>query len=143
MAHFGGSEEWQKYFNDIYENYNNNLFNEENIGKATAFSNVQKIWDSASWLCIIYDLMCTYENVYADMSFMLYNRENFDLLKLLIDDKKVGHKVLFGTDFYVVAQKAIEKRLYHTIKSQLGEERFHKVSVTNNKTFLSSKFLHL
>ena len=140
LAHFGGSEEWQVYFNDIYETYNNNLFKDENIGKSTAYSNTQKIWDSASWLCIIYDLMCEYKNVYADMSFMLYNERNFDLLKLLIDDKRVGHKILFGTDFYVVAQKATEKTLYHTIKSRLGEERFNKVAIKNNNVFLKSNF---
>ena len=139
LAHFGGSDEWQKYFEDTYESYNNNLFKDENIGKATSYTNVQKIWDSASWLSIIYDLMISYPGVYADMSFMLYERKNFDLLRLLIDDKKVGHKILFGTDFYVVAQKETEKRLYHTIRATLGDERFEKVAISNAKTFLSTK----
>ncbi|WP_456440465.1 hypothetical protein [Psychroserpens sp.] len=143
LAHFGGSEEWDKYFEDIYQTYNTNLFKGKNIGKATAYSNVQAIWDSASWLSIIYDLMVDYPNVYADMSFMLYNENNFDLLKLLIDDKRVGHKILFGTDFYVVAQKNTEKRLCSTIKSQLGDKRFHKVAVTNAKAYLSSDFITL
>lgn len=141
LAHFGGTEEWDKYFEDIFETYNNNLFKDENIGKATAFTNSQKIWDSASWLCIIYDLMFAYPNVYADMSFMLYNEKNFDLLKLLIDDKQVGHKILFGTDFYVVAQKNTEKRLCSRIKSQLGGKRFHKVAVTNAKTYLRTNII--
>ncbi|WP_164510876.1 amidohydrolase family protein [Nonlabens xiamenensis] len=140
LAHFGGSAEWDRYFEDIYETYNNNLFNKENIGKATAYTNVQKIWDSASWLSIIYDLMATYDNVYADMSFMLYNKNNFELLKLLIDDNRVGHKILFGTDFYVVAQKGTEKRLYHTIRAELGEERFKKVASINPENFLKTKF---
>lgn len=139
LAHFGGSDEWETYFEDTYETYNNNLFKEKNIGKATAYTNVQKIWNSASWLSIIYDLMVEYTNVYADMSFMLYNEKNFSLLKLLIDDDKVGHKILFGTDFYVVAQKGTEKRLYHTIKAALGDKRFEKVAITNAKSFLSSK----
>lgn len=139
LAHFGGTDEWEKYFEDIYETYNNNLFKEENLGKATAYSNVKKIWNSASWLSIIYDLMVEYDNVYADMSFMIYNEKNFNLLKLLIDDEKVGHRILFGTDFYVVAQKGTEKRLYHTIKAALGSKRFEKVAVTNAKTYLSSK----
>jgi len=139
LAHFGGSDEWDKYFEDTYETYNNNLFKDENIGKATTYSNSKKIWNSASWLSIIYDLMVEYENVYADISFMLYNEKNFNLLKLLIDDEKVGHKILFGTDFYVVAQKSTEKRLYHTIKAALGEERFKKVAISNAKTYLSSK----
>ncbi len=107
LAHFGGSDEWEKYFEDIYESYNN-LFKGENFGKATSYTNAKKIWNSASWLSIIYDLMVEFENVYTDMSFMLYNEKNFNLLKLLNDDKKVGHKILFGTDFYVVAQKATE-----------------------------------
>jgi len=138
LAHFGGSDEWDKYFEDTYETYNNNLFKDKNIGKATSYSNVKKVWDSASWLSIIYDLMVDYENVYADMSFMLYNEKNFNLLKLLIDDERIGHKILFGTDFYVVAQKGTEKRLYHTIKAALGSERFEKVAMKNSKTFLSS-----
>jgi len=75
LAHFGGTEEWDKYFEDIYQTYNNNLFKDKNIGKATKYTNVQSIWDSASWLCIIYDLMVEYPNVYADMSFMLYNEK--------------------------------------------------------------------
>lgn len=143
LAHFGGSEEWDKYFEDTYQTYNNNLFIDDNIGKATAYTNAQNIWDNASWLSVIYDLMCEYENVYADMSFMLYNKNNFNLLKLLIDDKRVGHKILFGTDFYVVAQKGTEKRLYHTIRAELGEERFEKVSVTNARTYLSSSYVEI
>ena len=74
---------------------------------------------------------------------MLYNKNNFNLLKLLIDDKRVGHKILFGTDFYVVAQKGTEKRLYHTIRAELGEERFEKVSVTNARTYLSSSYVEI
>ena len=70
---------------------------------------------------------------------MLYNKSNFDLLKLLIDDPKVGHKILFGTDFYVVAQKRTEKRLYHTIRAELGEERFIKVASINAEKYLKTQ----
>jgi len=141
LAHFGGSEEWDKYFEDIYNSYNNSLFEtEDTINRKTLTgTNLDRVWNDASWLSIIYDLMCKYENVYADMSFMLYNEKNFDLLKLLIDDEVVGGKILFGTDFYVVAQKGTEKRLYHTIRANLGENRFNKVAVKNARTFLSSK----
>ncbi|MFV0572876.1 MAG: hypothetical protein ACK5M1_10670, partial [Xanthomarina gelatinilytica] len=72
-------------------------------------------------------------------SFIIFNQELFPLLKFLLQDEKVSHKILFGTDYYVVSQKNSEKALYQNLRSYLGDDLFFKIAHDNPKAFLSSK----
>ncbi|ESU28677.1 hypothetical protein FLJC2902T_12680 [Flavobacterium limnosediminis JC2902] len=144
IAHFGGEEEWAKYMADSWNNYNKNINHEckeDYLKKNNTLThgNQRTIWWNASWLSIIYDLMVTYENVYADVSFILFNQELFPMLKYLLEDEKVKNKILFGTDYYVVSQKNTEKELYHNLRGYLGKELFDLISHDNPKNFLSTK----
>ena len=145
LAHFGGTEEWEKYRNDAWNNYNNNIspgtLEEYSQRKNTLNHKSRRtIWWNASWLSVIYDLMVKYENVYSDVSFILFNEELFPMLKYLLHDQKVRDKILFGTDFYVVSQKGIDKELYQNLRSYLGEELFLKIANENAKRYLQNKF---
>ena len=145
LAHFGGSDEWNRYLNDSWNNYNKNISHEpieEYIKKTNTLNhkNPRTIWWNASWLSIIYDLMITYPNFYTDISFILYNDEFFPLLKFMLQDEKVKNKILFGTDYYLVSQKNTESVLFQKLRGYLGEELFHLISNENPRRFLSTKW---
>ncbi len=147
LAHFGGTKEWNRYTEDNWNNYNNNIshrslddYNSSPIKNTLTHGSVRTIWWNASWLSIIYDLMIRYENLYTDISFMIYNEELFPLLKYLLLDEKVNKKILFGTDFYVVSQKKTEKAIFQNLRSYIGEESFYLISHQNPKRFLSTTF---
>ena len=147
LAHFGGTKEWTRYTEDNWNNYNNNIshrsledYNNSKIKNTLTHGSVRTIWWNASWLSIIYDLMIKYENLYTDISFMIFNEELFPLLKYLLLDDKVNKKILFGTDFYVVSQKKTEKAIYQNLRSFIGEESFYLISHENPKRFLSTSF---
>lgn len=147
LAHFGGTKEWNRYSEDNWNNYNNNIshiskneYLNRKIKNTLNHGSSRTIWWNASWLSIIYDLMIKYEGVYTDISFIIFNQELFPLLKFILQDKKVSHKILFGTDYYVVAQKNSEKALFQNLRSYIGEDLFYKIANENPKAFLSTSF---
>jgi predicted TIM-barrel fold metal-dependent hydrolase len=144
LAHFGGTKEWNKYEADGWNNYNKNInhASEEDYNKLKNTLNHKSkrtIWWNASWLSVIYDLLIKYDNVYTDVSFILFNEELFPMLKFILNDSKVSDKILYGTDYYVVTQKRSEKALHQNLRSYLGEDLFLKIANENPKKFLKSK----
>lgn len=59
-------------------------------------------------LVVLYDLMIWYEGVYADI---IFNQGLFLLLKFILEDDQVNDKILFGTNYYIVVQKALKKNI--------------------------------
>lgn len=146
LAHFGGGDEWKKYMSDAWNNYNNLIspvskseYESSRIKNTLNHGSPRTIWWNASWLSVIYDLMIRYPNVYADISFILHDRELFPILKYLLQDPKVREKILFGTDYYVVSQKGLDKELYQRIRSYLGEELFELIAIKNPGEYLQTK----
>lgn len=145
LGHFGGEDEWNLYSQDAWNNYNNNIAPIEKElylkrKNTLNHASTRTIWWNASWLSVIYDLIVTYENVYADVSFILHNQQLFPLLKYILQDEKVRHRILFGTDYYVVAQKGVDKALYQNLRSYLGEELFLRIAETNAAEYVTTKF---
>jgi predicted TIM-barrel fold metal-dependent hydrolase len=141
IGHFGGDDEWQEYDKNVWVDYNNliSLQSKASYQKGNnTLDNYSKrtIWWNASWLSIVYDLMIKYENIYADISFILYQESMFPTLKYLLEDPKIKHKILFGTDFYLVSQKNSDKELWQTLRGYLGKEMFEMIAVTNPKAYL-------
>jgi len=144
LAHFGGSKEWYKYEADGWNNYNKNishasLQNYNRVKNTLNHGSKRSIWWNASWLSVIYDLLIEYENVYADVSFILFNEDLYPMLKYILNDPKVSHKILYGTDYYVVTQKMTEKSLHHNSRAFIGEELFFKIAHDNPKKFLFNR----
>jgi len=144
LAHFGGSDEWDRYLSNPWSQYHNNISHgtEEEYSKYKNTLNHGSrdlIWKDASWLCIIYDLIVKYDHVYTDISFLLHNEDLFPTLKYILLDEKVSDRILFGTDFYVVSQKAFDKELHIKLRSYLGEELFKKIAIDNPKHYLETK----
>ncbi len=143
FGHFGGDDEWRKYSKDVWNNYNNNIapisIEDYKDRKNTLnHGSTRTIWWNASWLSVIYDLMVTYDNVYADVSATLYHQDIYPLLKYILDDDKVKHKILFGTDYYVISKNETDKTLYQNLRTYLGKEHFEMIAVTNPKNYLRS-----
>ena len=131
--------------NDGWNNYNKNITHDsvtDYLKRKNTLNhgNPRTIWWNASWLSVIYDLMVEYDNVYADISFILHDESLFPLLKFILEDEKVKHKVLFGSDYYVVSQKDTEKDLHLNLRGYLGESLFELIANTNPRKFLSTKF---
>ena len=147
LAHFGGEDEWKKYLNDGWNNYNKNISHLSKSEYDTYYQkyrntlnheNQRTMWWNASWLSVIYDLMVVYENVYADISFIIHDESLFPLLKFILEDGKVKNKVLFGSDYYVVSQKDTEKDLHYNLRGYLEENLFKLISNENTSKYLST-----
>jgi len=139
LAHFGGTSEWHKYLNDPWSLYNNNINNEKNHKKTLTDGRKTQVWWNANWLSIIYDLILAYPNVYTDVSYIIHDENLYPLLKDILRHPKIRTRVLFGTDYYVVAQKKTDKEIVHRMRAYLGEELFHQLAVINPREFLQSK----
>jgi predicted TIM-barrel fold metal-dependent hydrolase len=144
FGHFGGDAEWDLYREDAWNKYNNHIapdsfadYQNNPYKNTLNHGSKRTIWWNASWLSIIYDLMIKYQNVYADISFILYREDLFPLLKYLLIDPKVKDKILFGSDFYVVSHKGLDKELYQNLRSSIGDDLFEQIAIKNPSNFLT------
>jgi predicted TIM-barrel fold metal-dependent hydrolase len=116
LAHFGGIAEWRRHINESKDPRN------------------------PTWLSKIRELIKSekYPNLYTDISYTIFNfQENVPLLKILLEDKKILEKVLFGSDFYMVeSEKYSERRFSIDLRYALGEEKFWKIANKNPRSYL-------
>jgi predicted TIM-barrel fold metal-dependent hydrolase len=109
LAHFGGGEEWEKFVQ----------------GK------------DDSWVTRIIDLMKCYDRIYSDFSYTLYNNEHSAKLKDLINENKlIGSRVLFGSDYYMIVKEGHFRALKINFISTMGDEVIRKIAVENPLRFL-------
>ncbi len=118
LAHFGGDTEWDKYLEHSWHSNDP----EEN----------------KSWLSVILDLIHKHDNIYTDISSTLFQKEHYmDLLLVLLENKKVRERVLFGSDYYMMERvKSKEREMALKIRSRLGSELFKQIAETNPKRYL-------
>jgi len=109
----------------------------ENLSSA---ANVDSI---ASWTSTIIDLMRQYPGVYADLSYhttpMNGGSEEtnyFNNLKTLLQDPIVSGRILWGTDFTLVRQRAREENYWSYFRRNLSEHEFKQISETNAQAYL-------
>lgn len=113
LAHFGGGDEWDKYLSNTIDESG-----------------------ERSWFEKVRDLIKKYPNVYADISYTMYNEDLFPLLKVLLQDPQVKNKILFGSDYYMVEQEESEKEFIVKLRAALGESDFKLIAEDNPKLFL-------
>ncbi len=111
LAHFGSEYFWKKYLDEPEEEDN--------------------------WFVIIKDMISGYSNLYSNISFTLNNQEFYHLLKVLLSDELMKRKVLFGSDYYMVETKSIERRFGLDLRAFVGEENFFTIATENPNKFLS------
>lgn len=138
FAHYGGDREIVKFVNS----------NPQQQGTlARGYNN------DSSWYFIIKEFMQLFENVYADISYTLFDTKPDDkVVKTVRDDlsvltaaagstKAIGNKILFGTDYFMTLQEKDEKSLYTDFRNELSSPAlWQNLVYYNNKDFLSSTF---
>lgn len=80
-----------------------------------------------------------YENLYADISFTLHEKEYFSLLKVLLADPVLRKKILFGSDYYMVETETTDRRFGLDLRGYIGEEDFKTIALDNPKVYFKSK----
>jgi predicted TIM-barrel fold metal-dependent hydrolase len=148
FAHFGGDDEWKRYFemdrdtngSQLVKNPNEGirfLANEKGIptpGKP------EQLWKYADWYSIICSLMLQYPNVYGDISYILHSdAEILPLLKQTLQHETLQKRVLFGTDFYVVRNHKSDKNMLSDMRGGLSEEEFDIIARDNPREYLKRK----
>jgi len=141
FGHFGGEDEWRNYLEHDRTMADQRFMQHPDSG--IDFLDTEKIlthYFGTSWYTIIRSMMYQYENVYADISFILHDIEIISLLKETLRVEKVRDRVLFGTDFYVVRNHGSDKELYLNLKGRLSEADFERIACDNPDRFLTTRF---
>ncbi len=144
FGHFGGDDEWNRYFEFDRENYAVQLV--RNPTKGINFLTDEKsqpkpgklehIWKYVDWYSIICSIILQYPNVYADLSYILHSQGIQPLLKQTLSNGVLKKRVLFGTDFYVVRNHKSEKNMLANMIDDLTEDEFDQIARTNPREFL-------
>ncbi len=143
LGHYGGAGEWLKYLQDPW-------LPDTNSGSAcdteSWFHNLDgkpadKGQRDCSWFSVISDMLKQEgTNFYADISYSLSDQRLYPLLKVMLQtDEALKKRILFGTDFYVVAKAGSERELSINLRGYLGEELFWQIANKNPESYLTSK----
>ena len=146
IAHYGGIEQWKKHLENDRLEYAQELLEMPSIG--IRFSHKQgdprvllpekpvDLWNKADWYAVISSMMIQYENVYADISYILHTPDIAPLLHLTLENPMLAKKVLFGTDYYVVRNHKSEKEMFAEMVAGFSDEKFDLISRKNPANFL-------
>ena len=150
FGHFGGDDEWARYFEQDRYGHSNQFsenpywgidFFETKEGKPSP-GKEEQLWKYTDWYSIICSIMLQYPNVYADISYILHNNEAIlPLLKQTLQNHELKKKVLYGTDFYVVRNHKSDKNMLADMMGGLEEEEFDLIARTNPVTFLKNSLV--
>ncbi len=175
LAHFGGEGEWTRYMEQDRNNYSQRLMRDpvtalrfmQNSRKEFSWFKINDLWHKTDWYSLICSLLIEYENIYADISFMLSKPSIYPLLKYSLEkgdkfdaehekylaepdpNKKAAHytgknklrsRILFGTDFYVVRNLKSDKNMFVQTKTYLGTEAFDLIARENTHNYLTRKY---
>lgn len=148
LAHFGGDDEWAKYYEKDRYYFSNELMQDPDKG-LNFFCNkkgepkkgkIEQIWKSADWYSIICSMMLQYDNVYADISYILHDTAAIQpLLKQTLENVKLRKKVLYGTDFFVVRNHKTDKNMLTEYEEGLSQADFTVIAKINPRKFLYNK----
>lgn len=114
LAHFGGYDEWEKYLSGTIIDQDGEV----------------------NWFTKVSGLIKSYEGVYSDVSYTLFNKDLFFLLKVILQDPVIKNKVLFGSDFYMTEIEESEREFSINLRASLGENDFKLIAEENPGLFL-------
>ena len=172
LAHYGGEEEWTKYLETDRDVYSRSIVKDPDVGiefmknsqGKFSDSKINSLWHDTDWYALITSLLMKYENMYADLSYIISKPSIYPLLNLtlqkgedyekqyekyeaeLLPNKKASHlkgrnrlrsHILYGTDFYVVRNHNSDKDLFVETKAALSEESFDLIARENTFNYLS------
>jgi predicted TIM-barrel fold metal-dependent hydrolase len=138
FGHFGGEDEWAKYIERDRSPYESHFNDEPLYHQDFDRTSLGATWHRETWYSIIRNIMMNpdYPNVYADISFIIYDEKIVSLLKASLNVERLQDKILFGTDFYVVRQKGTDKKFWLDITTHLSGEEITRIAVSNPEAFL-------
>lgn len=146
FGHFGGGDEWNRYFEKDRYGHSNQFSQHPDSGIDFLHSSKGKpspgkpeqLWKYTDWYSIICSMMLQHPNVYADISYILHNdAEILPLLKQTLLNKGLRPRVLYGTDFYVVRNHKSDKNMLADMMGGLQENDFDVIARDNPKRFLN------
>ncbi len=132
LAHMGGTDE-MSYMKEAQQK--------------TMKTNTEqyKIWkvDRYNWADLLLNLMKKYPHLYSDVSYSVAEINSGNTLNLMLewfetlDDegKKIGYRILFGTDFYMTERETREAELYTMAKEKFGDW-YEKLAVENSRSYI-------
>ncbi|MDX2070236.1 MAG: hypothetical protein SFV55_17545 [Haliscomenobacter sp.] len=153
FGHYGGDDEWKRFMEQDRGNYGHQMIqypskgidfsaeeekHEDDEALEKRQDKLAQIWRSADWYSIISSLMLQFPNVYADLSYILYNPQIQPLLKQTLLNPGLKSRVLFGTDFYVVRNHLSDKNILADLMDQLSESEFDQIARFNPSAFLNN-----
>jgi predicted TIM-barrel fold metal-dependent hydrolase len=145
FGHFGGEDEWERFFESDRDNITSQLVKKPEKGIVfmkdgpveNSFFTLEQVWKNTDWYTIICSMMLQYDNLYADISYILHDEKIFPLLKQTLQNDKLKTRVLFGTDFYVVRNHKSEKQMLADLQKALTPNELAWITYINPKTFLN------
>lgn len=102
-----------------------------------------------NWCRQIRKLIRNYEGIYTDISYSLSKRGVTECIIPDLEDKTLGDRILFGTDFFLTERELPEKVDYttfrdqaqkHTMKRLPGRTAWDVIASLNTERFLQSKY---
>jgi predicted TIM-barrel fold metal-dependent hydrolase len=144
IAHFGGEDEWQRYFEKDRYGHSNQLTQYPDFGIDFLYTKgkpmkgkMEQLWKYTDWYSIICSMMLQYPRVYADISYILHDCDSvLPLLKETLQNPGLQKKVLYGTDFYVVRNHKSDKNILADMYGGLSETEFDLIARQNPIDFL-------
>lgn len=138
FGHFGGEDEWEKYIDADRNNYDNKFVQSPLHFQTFQNPALAAAWKQETWYSIIRSIIMNpeYPNVYADISFILYDEKIISLLKASLQVPHLKDRILYGTDFYVVRQKGTDKKFWTDILARLTEEEINQIAKLNPAGFV-------
>ena len=127
LAHFGGAQEWARRLRPDLK---------------------KEKYSEPPWVRTIYEMIAEcgeqYPNLYTDISYTAFTPkvsglyiDLVDYLKVMLSHPRVRTRVLFGSDYYMVAQEKIsEKEASILLRSRLGEDLYKRIAYTNPREYL-------
>lgn len=137
FGHFGGEDEWARYITRDRDDFDNDYITHPSFYHW--YKNpIYRNWKEETWYSHIRSIMMNpaYPNVYADISFILYDEAILSLLKATLQVDGLKDRILYGTDFYVVRQKGTDKKLWTDIQAHLSIEELKLIAQANPDNYL-------
>ncbi|OMP74541.1 hypothetical protein BW716_34825 [[Flexibacter] sp. ATCC 35208] len=145
FGHFGGEDEWKRFFEQDRNNYGHQLINNPNRGIEILTTEEGEfkpgrpidIWENADWYSIICSLMLQHPNIYADISYILHgDLEILPLLRHTMKHPILQTRVLYGSDFFVVRNHKSEKNMLADMMGGLLPQEFDLIARKNPVNYL-------
>jgi hypothetical protein len=144
FGHFGGEDEWAKFFENDRTNFGHQLVAHPDDGIDFLYTDQvlkrrkpEQIWKTADWYSIICSLMLQHDHVYADISYILHgDLQILPLLRSTLQHPTLKTRVLYGTDFFVVRNHKSDKNMLADIKGGLLRSEFDQIARINPGLYL-------